>query len=523
MLTRKALITETRLKGCTFSKASIEELERYTRSNHLDDQYKDVVRQICDKIKEVGVTGSVTPEILQNAIESIHTNDQEKERFFVISAYDTPKYTYDATRNVFHKFPKNNTITGGARDKADVYRDRYELLYQRISRYDLFVKPAFDMKQSKSKLEISTISSLEGTESGQTVTVMGMLYRKDDGTYMMEDLHKTIPVSLDQVKYTPGLFVDGAFVVTQGQFSDGVYHLSGIGFPPAETRQKSLAAISGNLDFFGLAQRRGVLEDEQSCPALFIVLADVFLNDLKVIQRLRSLFSALAASEDPATLHFFLVGNFMEVPFNYGDCGSFTQFSQSERAKYTQGFDKLGDVIAEFPTIATKSSFTVMPGPHDPTPGGFILPQAPIPQTFTAGFRKRVSNVTMTTNPCRIRFFTQEIVMFRDESYRKMRRHCLEALPPLSSEEAYNHLVKTMVDQAHLSPVPVTVTPIYWMHDHALRLFPLPDVVVACDSSESWETEYLQAAFLNSGSFSKNQTFLMYRPNSRQHQFQQMR
>ena len=44
---------------------------------------------------------------------------QEKERFFVISAYDTPKYTYDATRNVFHKFPKNNTITGGARDKAD--------------------------------------------------------------------------------------------------------------------------------------------------------------------------------------------------------------------------------------------------------------------------------------------------------------------------------------------------------------------------------------------------------------------
>ena len=47
------------------SKASIEELERYTRSNHLDDQYKDVVRQICDKIKEVGVTGQ-TPYQVQH-------------------------------------------------------------------------------------------------------------------------------------------------------------------------------------------------------------------------------------------------------------------------------------------------------------------------------------------------------------------------------------------------------------------------------------------------------------------------
>ena len=49
--------------------------------------------------------------------------------------------------------------------------------------------------------------------------------------------------------------------------------------------------------------------------------------------------------------------------------------------------------------------------------------------------------LTMASLPLdirRIRFFTQEIVMFRDESYRKMRRHCLEALPPLSSEEAYN-------------------------------------------------------------------------------------
>jgi len=478
---------------------------------------------LCDKIKSANRTGSVSVDQLREAIDALNTNEQKYDLLFVIPANETPKFVYDTTRNVFHKCTNKNLIVGGARDKASVYRDRFELLLQRAKRYDLFVKPTFDMKQAQGKLEISTVSSLDGTNSGQTVTIMGMIYQKDDGNYVMEDLNNSVPVNLENVKYTPGLFVESAFIVAQGQFADGVYHLSGVGMPPAETRQKSLAAISHNLDFFGMAEHKGKSEDESHHNTLFVVLADIFLNDPKVIVRLRALFGAISASEDPSCVHFLLVGNFMEVPFNYGDCSNFTQFSQSERMKYTQGFDKLADVISEFPGLATKAHFTVMPGPHDPTIGGFVLPQPPIPNIFTTNLRRKVTNVTATTNPCRIRFFTQEIVFFRDDIYRKMRRHCLPALPPQASEESYNHLVKTLVDQAHLSPVPITVTPIYWAQDHALRLFPLPDLVVTCDASESWETEYMECPFLNPGSFTKNNTFLMYHPHTRKHQFQQMR
>jgi DNA polymerase epsilon subunit 2 len=233
--------------------------------------------------------------------------------------------------------------------------------------------------------------------------------------------------------------------------------------------------------------------------------------------------AAEGAAEDPAALHFVLVGNFVEAPFNYGDCGSLSQVAQSERARYTSGLDRLADLIAEFPAIAASSHFILVPGPNDPTFGGFILPQPPLPQTFTAALRKKVAHVTLATNPCRIRFFSQELIVFRDDLYRKARRHCLPALPPIGSEEPHNHLVKTLVDQAHLSPVPVTVTPVYWAQDHALRLFPLPDMVVVCGGGESWETEYMGCPFLNPGSFSRNRTFLIHQPAQRHSQFQQMK
>ena len=38
-------------------------------------------------------------------------------------------------------------------------------------------------------------------------------------------------------------------------------------------------------------------------------------------------------------------------------------------------------------------------------------------------------------------------------------------------------LVKTVIDQAHLCPLPLAACPINWAYDASLQLFPLPDVV----------------------------------------------
>ena len=40
---------------------------------------------------------------------------------------------------------------------------------------------------------------------------------------------------------------------------------------------------------------------------------------------------------------------------------------------------------------------------------------------------------------------------------------------------------KTLVCQGHLCPLPLHVAPVYWNYDNALRLYPLPDLVVCAD------------------------------------------
>jgi len=41
--------------------------------------------------------------------------------------------------------------------------------------------------------------------------------------------------------------------------------------------------------------------------------------------------------------------------------------------------------------------------------------------------------------------------------------------------------VRSVVGQGHLSPFPFNISPVYWQHDCALRLYPLPDLVVIGD------------------------------------------
>jgi DNA polymerase epsilon subunit 2 len=109
------------------------------------------------------------------------------------------------------------------------------------------------------------------------------------------------------------------------------------------------------------------------------------------------------------------------------------------------------------------------------------LPRRPIPELFTKELRKKVAHVTFASNPCRLRFYTQEIVLFREDLLRKMQRNAV--LPPKTDEdspELTEQLVDSILDQGHLCPLPLHVKPIYWELDYTLRLSPLPHLVRAC-------------------------------------------
>lgn len=63
------------------------------------------------------------------------------------------------------------------------------------------------------------------------------------------------------------------------------------------------------------------------------------------------------------------------------------------------------------------------------------------------------------------------------------------------------YLVQTVLDQAHLSPLPQTIRPTLWEYDHALRLYPMPTAIALADKYERYELTYEGCHVFNPGRF----------------------
>lgn len=44
--------------------------------------------------------------------------------------------------------------------------------------------------------------------------------------------------------------------------------------------------------------------------------------------------------------------------------------------------------------------------------------------------------------------------------------------------------VKTILSQGHLTPLPLYVSPVFWAYDYALRVYPVPDLLVIADKHD---------------------------------------
>lgn len=91
----------------------------------------------------------------------------------------------------------------------------------------------------------------------------------------------------------------------------------------------------------------------------------------------------------------------------------------------TAGFKALADLIASFPTLSSHSHFIFVPGPTDPWTST-TLPRPPIPSHFVQSIINKVPKATFTTNPARIKYFDQEIVIFREDLMGRMLRSLVQ-------------------------------------------------------------------------------------------------
>ena len=305
-------------------------------------------------------------------------------------------------------------------------------------------------------------------------------------------------------------------------------------------------------------------------------LADVGLTSPGGVDRLVSVLQAyealVAAPGGPPPPAFVLMGDFFgQGGFGGGGSasggrgksdGSAAASAASSSTNGCEGggpsaaraaFASLGVAIATTcRTLAAGSDFIFIPGPGDTaaTGGGagwrgsggggsvsfssptVLLPAPPLPATLVAPLRATLGGrAHFPSNPARLRIHAREVVVFRSDVAARLRAAAL--LPPNSgngnggtndattgASATFEHAALTLLQQAHVCPLPLDAAPVSWDADGGLRLYPLPHALVlasggrgggkgAARGCDAW---FEEVECFDPGSFSKCGSFRGYAP-----------
>jgi len=497
------------------------------------DPSEEILHAVLDEIKERNMSSPdpslvVTKQLLSNVVADMSRDggDVTDEALQLLNAFDTPRLRFDTMRRQFNLLskdmePKGRSLHGEAIHKVDMFQQRYALIQQRILRQDLF-RPKLvtaDGRHADGQTNVThAITPVESMLGRSGVKfLLGMIVQVEEGRYYLEDHTAQVPMDLSHASVlTDGFITENCIVLVEGEMVDGVLQVHRMGNPIIESRLDAMDNIGLlNSDIFGsmssLSELEKLREQEfQHGPeGMFVILSDVHLDRPVVMEKLERLFEGF---QDMSPLPIFVfMGNFTSKPLSAARDGT-----KSVIAYY----EELANLICKFPTIANEGRFVFVPGPNDPGLGN-VLPRPPIPNYFTGALRSKLKHAIFASNPCRIRFFTKELVFCRQDIIGKLRQECLT--PSFAEETAggighsnndrlVQHTVKTILDQSHLCPLSLSSSPIYWQYDHALRLYPLPDAVIMGDRMEQYYQNYAECDAINPGPFSSDFNFVVYRP-----------
>ncbi|XP_075221460.1 DNA polymerase epsilon subunit 2 [Lycorma delicatula] len=481
-------------EACDYLLSQLESLDRTDVDEWIEKLAEHIGRKgLSEPFLELGDIETAVEACCKHAVES------SQPLLSVISAFDVPKFDYNIDLKKFlpvvqSKFPLLDCPKGCTK----FYTERYLLLKQRTLRHHLF--------RSGQQFQIQPVDVLLSTTNKiGHVVILGMLTTMKDGRYQLEDPTGTIPISLVGTKYHTGFYTENCFVLAEGSYKDEVFNVDSIGFPPTEPASVSRTYFGNNNIFGGISDtsiynNEALVKLEQSNPgSMIIFVADVWLDKKEVLNRLKRLFEGYSV-EPPVAI--VLLGNFLS-----------TDLGLKHMAVLQSHLIELSEIIAQFPSLLTDTKFIFIPGANDSFLSN-ILPRPSLPKTVIERFLRKVPNAEFTTNPCRIRYCSQEIVVMREDIIARLCRNSLHA--PIANDIP-QHFVKTIISQAFLVPLPLALCPIYWTHEAALRLYPLPDLVVVADSFQPYTESNTGCIVTNPSSFSNgNYVFKVYIPSTRE-------
>ncbi|KDQ64598.1 hypothetical protein JAAARDRAFT_145515 [Jaapia argillacea MUCL 33604] len=431
------------------------------------------------------------------------TLDPESHLFF-INAFEMPLWHYSPERTTFERSQHTPTISGTADSRVMAVRNRLQIIKQTVLRNEHFSPSTLPSRDREHLLALKSTKQLLG-RPGNRFLLFGMLTHNKEGKLCLEDQDGFVELdfsSLDQP--SEGLFTEGCFALVEGDYTeDGIFEVIAIGHPPCESRETA-RSIYGHIDFLGQGATT-LVEDAQfatriqaELPELcFFFISDLWLDHPDTFNGLRKMFdNCVENSFIPKVIVF--CGNFTSKGIAHGH--------GRDIQRYQDNFDSLADLLASYPQLTRSTHFLFIPGPLDLTSNS-LLPRRPLLSSFTAKLRAKVPRVHFGSNPCRIKFAGQEVVVFREDCMTRMLRNLVGVKPDIGRDDLQRYLVQTILDQSHLAPLTNNVQPVLSEYDHALRLYPLPTAVVLADKYESYQITYEGCHVFNPGSFVGGESF----------------
>ncbi|OJJ43317.1 hypothetical protein ASPZODRAFT_124125 [Penicilliopsis zonata CBS 506.65] len=367
----------------------------------------------------------------------------------IVGAYEMPRLLYNVEKKFFEISKSNPTLFPPPSHKTSLFKERYNLIYQRLLRNEAFqtalsFSETLPLQRSlgpNQSYKLTPIANLLG-RSGTSHLLLGLLSISPTGDLSLTDLSGSVCLDLSHARIIPqdgAWFTPGMIVVVDGIYEEeenvrgstlggnsGVGGMIGGRFvgvticgPPCERRDISLGVKSrpdsadfnsgggfGWVDFLGVGSERAqgprmrkieakCLQSEHPTEASkrlkVAILSEVNLDDSKTIGALKKVFKSyndLILSERP--LAFILIGNF--IGKGVADGGG-----QISSIEYKECFDSLALILSEFPSILRHSTFVFVPGSQDPWASAFssgassTIPRDAVPELFTSRVKRAFS------------------------------------------------------------------------------------------------------------------------------------
>ncbi|KAK3373286.1 DNA polymerase alpha/epsilon subunit B-domain-containing protein [Lasiosphaeria ovina] len=368
----------------------------------------------------------------------------------VVHAFEQPRFVYNVAKKHFERDPSKPSILPVAAHRTDMFRNRFNVIHQRLLRNEAFQTSAVAgsrgstlRRTASSALQshkITPISNLLGRH-GSHHMLLGMLVILPTGSLAISDLTGTIMLDLSHAVsipensawFTPGMIVliDGVYEEEEESMGKGLSGSSGvggtiggrfqgffIGQPPCEKRKATLGVSGpdggadhtigggfGWIDFLGVGSERAVgsrmrkleqrllrqpalAEPDDPWRGRIVIIGELNLDQPRSLQALKKILGLYASDPEGSTpMTFVLTGNFTShAVMARGGSGG--------SIEYKEFFDALASTLADYPMLLTTATFVFVPGDNDGWVSAFSggsavpLPRKAVPDLFTSRIRR---------------------------------------------------------------------------------------------------------------------------------------